>query len=104
MATLITRMAVINGSSSAEIQGVFRTIVERWRDSIRLAGLIAENHGLLDRACSAGFLRDVVTGNAFRFFKVSDRARRRVISTGWEHLPRRLPCSDTLLPDAILCC
>jgi Protein of unknown function (DUF2478) len=62
------RIAVIRGASSAEVEEVLRTLVERWRPAFRLAGLIAEPHGLADRACSAGFLRNVVGGERFSIF------------------------------------
>jgi hypothetical protein len=61
-------IAVIRGTSSAEVQDLFRTLVERWRPAFRLAGLIAEHHGLADRTCSAGFLRNVTSGERFSIF------------------------------------
>ncbi|MFZ3350944.1 MAG: DUF2478 domain-containing protein [Xanthobacteraceae bacterium] len=61
-------IAVIRGASSAEVQDLFRTLVERWRPAFRLAGLIAESHGLADRTCSAGFLRNVTGGERFSIF------------------------------------
>jgi hypothetical protein len=61
-------IAVIRGTSSAEVQDLFRTLVERWRPAFRLAGLVAEHHGLADRACSAGFLRNVTSGERFSIF------------------------------------
>lgn len=60
--------AVIHGTSSAEVQEIFRTLVERWRPAFRLAGLVAESHGLSDRTCSAGFLRCVTSGERFSIF------------------------------------
>jgi hypothetical protein len=60
--------AVVRGTSSAEVQDVFRAMVDRWRPSVRLAGLIAEDHGLADRTCSAGFLRSIVTTERFSIF------------------------------------
>jgi hypothetical protein len=62
-------IAVVRGSSSAEIQDVFEVFVERWRGSARLVGLIAESHGLPDRACTAGFLRNIATGERFSIFE-----------------------------------
>lgn len=61
------RIAVVRGASS-EVQEVFRTLVERWRPAVRLAGLIAEPHGLPDRACSAGFLRHLTSDERFSIF------------------------------------
>ncbi len=40
--------------------------IELWRSKgIRVAGLVEETHGLPDRVCSAGLLRDVVTGETY---------------------------------------
>jgi hypothetical protein len=61
-------IAVIRGASRAEVQHVFRTLVERWRTSLRLAGVIAEDHDLPGRACSAGYLRNVATAERFSIF------------------------------------
>ncbi len=64
----VNRIAVVRGTSGVDAQDVFRTVVEHWRPTIRLAGLIAEHHGLADRACSAGFLRSVTSGQRFSIF------------------------------------
>lgn len=64
----VNSIAVVRGTSSAEVQEVFQTLVERWRPAFRLAGLIAEHHGLTDRACSAGYLRNVRSGERFSIF------------------------------------
>lgn len=40
-----------------------------WRaEGIRVAGLVEETHGLPDRVCNAGVLRDVVTGSTFSIY------------------------------------
>jgi hypothetical protein len=62
-------IAVVQGASRVRVHEVFRAVAERWRHSIRLAGLIAEDHGLADRACSAGFLRNVRSGERFSIFQ-----------------------------------
>jgi hypothetical protein len=57
------RTAAIEDASSAAVQALFQDAVARWRSSgIRVAGLIAEVHGLPDRTCAAGFLRDIASG------------------------------------------
>lgn len=68
MDALVERVGVVRGPSAAQVQELFRGLAERWRHSVRLAGLIAEEHGLADRACSAGFLRNVATGERFSIF------------------------------------
>ena len=62
-------IAVVRGGSNADVEQTFRTLVDRWQPTVRLAGLIAENHGLADRACNAGFLRNVATAERFSIFQ-----------------------------------
>lgn len=61
-------IATVRGTSSDAVQGVFRTLVERWQRTFRVAGLVAEHHGLADRACSAGFLRNLTSDERFSIF------------------------------------
>lgn len=63
------KIAVVQGAPSADVQALFRTLVERWRRSARLAGVIAEDHGLPDRACSAGYLVSLSSGERFQIFQ-----------------------------------
>jgi hypothetical protein len=57
------RTAAIEGASSAIAQALLADVAARLRSSgIRVVGLIAETHGLPDRTCAAGFLRDIATG------------------------------------------
>jgi hypothetical protein len=69
MASSVETIAVVRGPSSAAVQELFRTLVDRWQPSVRVAGLIAESHGLVDRACSAGFLRNIATAERFSIFE-----------------------------------
>ena len=62
-------IAVIRGASSATVEDMFRALVDLWRPDMRLAGLVAEGHGLPDRFCNAGFLRNVTTGERFSIFR-----------------------------------
>jgi hypothetical protein len=66
--TPLSTVAVVRGTSGVEVQDVFRALVERWRPSTRLAGLVAEGHGLPDRTCSAGFLRNIASRERFSIF------------------------------------
>jgi hypothetical protein len=61
-------IAVVRGASNAEIQVMFRSLSDKWRSDVRLAGLVAENHGLADRHCQAGYLRNLTTGARFSIF------------------------------------
>lgn len=69
MDTAVSKIAVVRGGSSNEVQDAFRAFVERWRPSARLVGLIAESHGFSDRACSAGFLRNIASEERFSIFQ-----------------------------------
>jgi hypothetical protein len=69
MDTAIKRIAVVQGAPGATIQDLFRGLIDRWRPSDRVVGVIAESHGLDDRACSAGFLRNIGTGERFPIFQ-----------------------------------
>ena len=61
-------IAVVRGGSNADVEQTFRTLVDRWRPTVRLAGLVSEGHGLADRACNAGFLRNIATAERFSIF------------------------------------
>jgi hypothetical protein len=61
-------IAVVRGASNAEIQGIFRALADQWRPQVRLAGLVAEDHGLADRHCQAGYLRNLTSGARFSIF------------------------------------
>jgi hypothetical protein len=65
----LARIAVVQGASNATIQDMFHTLVRRWTASARLAGVLAETHGLADRSCSAGYLTSVRGGERFPIFQ-----------------------------------
>ncbi|MBS0220815.1 MAG: DUF2478 domain-containing protein [Proteobacteria bacterium] len=67
--TFGSRIAVVQGAPSAAIEDVFRVLVDRWRPTMRLAGVLAEGHGLADRACSAGFLHSLGSDERFSVFQ-----------------------------------
>ena len=69
MAQPVNRIAVVQGAPTAEVQLVFRTLVDRWQPSARIAGVIAEEHGLPDRACTAGYLRSLTDRDRFQIFQ-----------------------------------
>lgn len=62
-------IAVVQGAPGAAVQEMFRRLVDRWRPPARVAGVIAESHGLPDRACTAGFLRSIGSGERFPIFQ-----------------------------------
>ena len=61
-------VAVVRGASNVEIQDIFRALVDQWGPYVRLAGVVAESHGLADRVCQAGFLRNLTNGARFSTF------------------------------------
>lgn len=65
----VKRIAVVQGAPGAAVQALFLTLAERWQPSARIAGVIAESHGLADRACSAGFLRSLGSDERFPIFQ-----------------------------------
>ena len=63
-------IAVIRGAPNAEIQVILRALADKWRPDVRLAGLVAEDHGLADRHCQAGYLRNLRREHVFRSFTI----------------------------------
>lgn len=63
------RIAVVQGAPSAAIQEMFHALVERWQPTVRIAGVVAEDHGLPDRKCRAGYLRSIVSGTLYPIFQ-----------------------------------
>lgn len=67
--TAVKRIAVVQGSPSVVVQEIFRDLITRWRPPLRIAGVIAESHGLPDRKCTAGYLRSIVSGARYAIFQ-----------------------------------
>jgi hypothetical protein len=65
----VSRIAVVQGAPSAVVQELFRSFAERRRPPARLAGVLAEDHGLPDRACTAGYLCSLVDGTRHPIFQ-----------------------------------
>ncbi len=65
----IERIAVIQGAPGDVIQGLFHALVDRRSPTLRVAGVIAEGHGLANRRCSAGYLRHITSGDRFAIFE-----------------------------------
>jgi Protein of unknown function (DUF2478) len=75
MARTASMIGVVRGKPGAAAQALFETLVARRREE-RIAGVIAESHGLNNRTCNAGFLRSIATGERFPIFQ--DLARSPV--------------------------
>ena len=73
-------IGVVRGASNAEIQEILCSLAERWREEIRLAGVVAESHGLPDRFCQAGYLRSLATGRPMKIVKPAIAPSRMVVA------------------------
>ncbi|HEY4168677.1 MAG TPA: DUF2478 domain-containing protein [Reyranella sp.] len=62
------KIAVVQGPGPV-VQVLFRTLAERWQGEARVVGAIAEDHGLPDRACTAGYLRSLADGARYPIFQ-----------------------------------
>jgi hypothetical protein len=69
MDTAIEPIATVQGASGPEIQDLFSALADHWAPGLRVAGVVAESHGLADRACSAGYLRRIAGGERFSIFE-----------------------------------
>ena len=69
MIDAVKKIAVIQGAPGTEVQELLRALVNRWRPSVRLGGVVAEDHGLPGRACSAGYLRSLGSDERFAIFQ-----------------------------------
>ena len=69
MASMVSRIAVVQGADSESIQKLLAAVVADWRvGGIRVTGVTAEAHGLPDRTCSAGLLRGIGSGDQFPIY------------------------------------
>lgn len=67
MASATSKIAAVMGARSATVQPLFAELVADWRaEGARVAGVIAEPHGSESRVCTAGVLRDIITGEAYQ--------------------------------------
>lgn len=61
------RIAAVTGGRSAVAQPLFEVLVAEWRAAgTKIAGVIAEPHGPMDRTCTAGVLREIISGEAYQ--------------------------------------
>ncbi len=64
-----TRIACVVGADGMATQALFARVAADWCASgIKVVGLIGEPHGLPDRTCGAGIMRDIVSGNAYSIY------------------------------------
>jgi hypothetical protein len=63
-------IAMVQGAPSAVIQQMFGALVERWRPSLRIAGVIEEGHELVDwKRSDGGRLRSIADGSCYPIFQ-----------------------------------
>lgn len=61
-------VAVVRGAPGPIIERTIGALIDLLQPSFRLAGVIAEAHGLPERSCSAGYLRNIKTRERFSIF------------------------------------
>lgn len=59
------KIAAVRG---AGVKTLFRALAEQWGARLRLAGVVAEDHDLEGRVCTAGYLRSLRGGERFAMF------------------------------------
>lgn len=64
----IKTVAAVEGAPSRVVQALFGDLVQRWRQYARIVGVLATDHGLDNRACSAGYLHGISKGIDFPIF------------------------------------
>ncbi len=69
MAPASGRIATVGGGDGSAMQALLATAAAGWRAAgVKVVGVIAEAHGLPERSCSAGVLRDVVSGASYPIY------------------------------------
>lgn len=69
MSRTYKQIAAVQGASSADIQLLFMQFAGRWRQSIRIAGVIEESEEADAEVCGAGHLVSVSSGTRFPLFQ-----------------------------------
>lgn len=62
----MTKIAVVQGASSADIQQLFRAFTGEWRESVRIAGIVEDAGG--DGPCNGGRLLGLADGARYSIF------------------------------------
>ena len=62
------RIAIVQGAETTAIDDLLAGLVDRWSPSIRIAGILAEPHGIPTRTCRAGLLRCIASSKRFSLF------------------------------------
>ena len=75
-------IAVVRGGSTADIEQTFRTLVDHWQPTVRLAGLIAEVMDLRTGLATPAFCETSRLQNGFRSSRIWDPAQLSATFTG----------------------
>lgn len=69
MAPRVGKIAAVLADDGTATQALLAAMIADWRESgAKIAGVIGELHGLPDRTCGAGFLRDIASGKPYRIY------------------------------------
>jgi hypothetical protein len=100
----IGNVAAILPDDDGRTQTLLGAMVADWRNSgAKIVGLIGETHGLADRTCGAGYLRDIVSGEPFSIYLESppNRTSRHLDAAGVANACRavldQIPISDLVV-------
>lgn len=64
-----SRIAAIVDADGAPTQALLNDAVAAWRAAgLKVGGVIAETHGIPDRTCGAGLLRDIASGKPYKIY------------------------------------
>jgi hypothetical protein len=76
MAPEVGKIAALLTDNGAATQVLLTAMVADWRDSgAKIAGVIGELHGLPDRTCGAGFLRDIASDKPYAIYLETPRSQ-----------------------------
>lgn len=69
MALEVEKIAAVLTDDGAASQVLLAAVIANWRSAgAEIVGLIGELHGLPDRTCGAGFLRDIAFGKPYSIY------------------------------------
>lgn len=97
-------IAAIVGDDSPAIQALFAATAAKWRaDGLNVVGLVAETHGLENRVCRAGYLRDVASDKKFSIYLETPRTDTSChldasgVDSACEELLKQISASDLVV-------
>jgi hypothetical protein len=100
----VGKIAAILTDDGAATQDLLTAMAADWRKSgARIAGVIGELHGLPDRTCGAGFLRDIASGKPYVIYletpptQTSCHLDAAGVGTACEALLDQIPISDLVV-------